>query len=89
MKATGKVKKKSTVTLKMSQEEAAYLHAFLGEFSPIEFKKTVKTALNGDDGTCFLPIEFDVDGFHERLSNGNSSYYYTLDKALQDIHDAR
>jgi hypothetical protein len=79
-------KKVETVTLEMTQLEAAYLHAFLGQFSSNEFIRNVKNAVSDD---ChFLPEKFDPEKFDPQFRKLTDGYYFTLDKALQELRDA-
>jgi hypothetical protein len=88
MKATGKIEKKATVTLELTQVEAAYLHAFLGHFSPDDFRHTVKEVARHHSDGCFLPAGFDVDEFDPKFRKETGGFYFTLDSVLQDIKDA-
>lgn len=83
---TGYDKLNEEVTLIMSKDEAAYLHAFLGNFSSRDRKRYVHEALLSDSDTTFLSETFDVENFDNRL--GQHSYYFSLDKALVDLRDA-
>lgn len=72
------------VTLVMSFEEAALLHAFLGEHSSDEFTTKALVAVQNEHGT-FLPIDFPVKQFENNMRTNGQSYYFDLDDALQSI----
>ncbi len=84
MKATTKTT--SVVCLEMTQEEAAYLHAFLGHFSPNDFIAAVKTEMKDNDDTTFLPKGFNVDLFDRKLRDDCDGFYSVLNAELENLH---
>lgn len=77
------------VTLTMSRDEAAMLHAFLGCFNIFMITDKVKDGYKEFGDTTFIPSDFNYNHFISQYSfattnNCKDTYYQALDNALKE-----